>query len=61
VCTCVFVGYVNFVVHDFVCVIIPGRCLNSRVYAGRLFRGSNFVSPANVSFIFMQDNLVSRK
>jgi hypothetical protein len=59
--TCVFAGYVNLVVHDFVCVIIPRCCLNIRVYVGRLLRGSNFASPANVSFIFVQVNIVTHK
>ncbi len=58
--TCVFVGYVNFVVHDFVCVIIPG-CLSIRVYVECLSCGSNFELPTNVSFIFVQANLVSHK
>jgi hypothetical protein len=57
--TCVFAGYVCCVVHDFVCVKILGCCLNIRVYVGRLLRGSNFLLPANVSFIFVQANLVT--
>jgi hypothetical protein len=52
--TDVSVGCVHSVVHDFVCVIVPGCCLKIRVYVGRLLRKSNFEAPANVSFIYVQ-------
>jgi hypothetical protein len=59
--TCVIAGYVNFVVHDFIYVIIQGCCLNIRVYVDRLLHGSTFLLSANVSFIFVQANLVTHK
>jgi hypothetical protein len=56
---CVFAVHVNLVLHDFVCVIIPGCCLSNRVNVDRLLHWITFVSLSwlNVSFVFGQVKL----